>query len=65
MYTHEIIETIENGNGILTQEQYMDICNNSPQITNIYVDPEHCTEFNCFAIKCDDFEEEIKFKVVA
>ena len=63
MYTHEIIETINNSNGIITKEQYMDICLHSPQIMSVYVDPDNRTKFNYFAMQCDDYDGEIKFRV--
>ena len=63
MYTHEIIETIKNNNGIITKEQYMDICLHSPQITSVYVDPDNRTKFNYFAMQCDDYDGEIKYRV--
>lgn len=63
MYTYEIIETIKNNNGVITEKQYIDICLNSPQIESVYIDPDNCTKFNHFAMKCNDCDEEIKFVV--
>ena len=63
MYTHEIIETIKNSNGVITKEQYIDMCLNSPQIIQVYVDPDNRAKFNYFAMQCDDYDGEIKFRV--
>ena len=64
MYTYEIIEAINNNDGVITKEQYMNICLTSPQIENVYVDPENPTKFNYFAMKCNDCDGEIKFRVI-
>lgn len=63
MYTHEIIEAINNNDGVIAKEQYIDICLNSPQIERVYVDPDNPTKFNYFAMKCSDYSGEIKFRV--
>ena len=63
MYTHEIIDTIKNNDGIITKDQYVDVCLNSPQIIKVYIDPDNRTKFNYFAMQCDDYDGEIKFRV--
>jgi hypothetical protein len=63
MYTYEIINTINNNNGILTRQQCVDICVNSPQFEKLYIDSD-ANEFNHFAMKCSDKDELIKFKIV-
>ena len=64
MYTYEIINTINNNNGIITRQQCVDMCVNSPQIEKLYIDPDNYTKFNYFAIKCSDKEEPIKFRIM-
>ena len=63
MYTYEIIDTINNNNGTLTRNHFVDMYINSPQIEALCVDPD-VRKFNHFAIKCNDKEELIKFRIV-
>lgn len=65
MYTCEIIETIKRNNGILTQAQYMDIRNTSPQILEVRDDPDNYTKFNHYVFRCSDYDKDIKFVIVA
>ena len=64
MYTYEIINIINNNNGIITRQQCVDICVNSPQVEKLDLDPDNHTKFNYFAIKCSDKKELIKFRVI-
>ena len=64
MYTYEIINMINDNNGIITRQQCVDLCVNSPQIEKLCIDPDNYTKFNYFAMKCTDKEELIKFRVL-
>lgn len=49
MYSHEIVEYIQKNNNELTPLEFIDIINSSPQICDVYYEPN-----NKFRIKTTD-----------